>query len=147
MPSRRRFLTTIGVSTAIATCGCTVLSTPDEDDDVPGPNYPSGTLVVYNTSKSDLSVRVTTVDHSPSATFEEVVPSGESEIREGFVSAPAGTTVTLKAHVESFAEDGISYSFMPSGGGSENDTPPQYARLHIPGSDGEVNWQSRETSE
>lgn len=146
MPSRRRFLTTIGVSTAIATCGCTGLFTSDDDDDVPGPNYPSGTLWVYNTSKSGLSVTVTTVDHSPSATFEKVIPSGDTEIRHEFVSAPTGTTVTLKARVESFAEDGISYSFMPSGGGSENDTPPQYARLHIPGSDGEVNWQSREAS-
>ena len=146
MPSRRRLLTTIGVCPAIATSGCTGLLTSDDDDDVPGPDYPSGTLWVYNTSKSDLSVTVTTVDHSPSATFEDVVPSGETEVREGFVSAPAGTTVTLKARVESFAEDGISSSFMPSGGGSENDTPPQYARLHIPGSDGEVNWQSREAS-
>lgn len=146
MPSRRRFLTTIGVSTAVATCGCTGVFTSDDDDDVPGPNYPSGTLWVYNTSTSDLSVTVTTVDHSPSASFEQVVPSGDTEIREAFVSAPAGTTVTLNARVESFAEDGISHSFMPSGGGSGNESPPQYARLHIPGSDGEVNWQSREAS-
>ena len=146
MPSRRRFLGTIGVSTAIATCGCAGLVTSDGDEKVPGPNYPRGTLVVYNTATSDLSVTVTTVDHSPSAAFEGVVTSGESEIREGFVSAPAGTTVTLKARVESFAEGGISHSFMPSGGGSESDAPPQYALLHIPGSDGEVDWQSRETS-
>ena len=49
----------------------------------------------YNTSESELSVAVTTVDHSPAATFEEAVPSGETEIRAGFVSVPAGTTVTL----------------------------------------------------
>jgi hypothetical protein len=146
MPSRRRFLTTIGVSTALSTCGCIGLFAPEEPGDVPGPNYPSGTLWAYNTSKSDLSVTVTTVDHSPSATFEEVVPSGDTEIRETFVSAPAGTTVTLEARVESFAENGTSYSFMPGGGGSENDIPPQYARLHIPGTDGEVNWQSRDAT-
>lgn len=147
MPSRRRFLTTIGVSTAVGTCGCTSLGTPETDDDIPGPNYPNGTLWVYNTSTSDLSVTVATVDHSPSATFENVVPSGETEIREEFVSAPAGTTVTLKARVESFAEEWIFFSFMPSGGGSANDISPQYARLHIPGSDGEVNWQSRKASQ
>lgn len=146
MSSRRLFLKTAGVSTASAMCGCTGLLTSDDDEGVPGPNYPSGTLWVYNTSRSDLSVTVTTVDHSPSATLKEVVPSGETDIRDAFVSAQAGTTVTLKARVESFAEDRISFSFMPSGGGSESDTPPQYARLHIPGSDGEVNWQSREAS-
>lgn len=144
MPSRRQFLRTVGVSTAVATCGCLGSVAPDED--VPGPDYPSGTLWLYNTSKSDLSVTVKTADHSPSATFENVVRSGETEIRREFVSAPPGTTVTLKAHVQSFAEDWISFSFMPSGGGSKSDTPPQYARLHIPGSDGEVDWQSREAS-
>ena len=146
MPYRRRFLTTIGVGVSTVMCGCIGLFTSDDNDEIPGPNYPSGTLWVYNTLESDLSVTVTTVDHSPSANFKKVIPSGDTEIREEFVSAPAGTTVTLKARVESFAEDGISYSFMPSGGGSENDTPPQYARLHIPGSDGKVNWQSREAS-
>jgi len=146
MPSRRRFLATAGVSTATETCGWTVFSSPDEDDEAPGPTYPGGTRVAYNTSTSDLSVSVTTVDHSPPATFEQVVPSGDSERRERFVSAPSGTTVTLNAHVESFAADGISYSFMPSGGGSETETPPQYARLHVPGSDGEVNWQVRATT-
>ncbi|WP_436933959.1 hypothetical protein [Halovenus marina] len=148
MPSRRRFLTTIGVSTAVAMCGCTGVFTSDDDDGdekVPGPKYPSGTLWVSNTAVADLSVTVTTVDHSQ--TFEKVVPSGEIEIREAFVSASTGTTVTLNARVESFAEGGISYSFMPSGGGSESETPPQYARLHVPGSDGEVNWQSREASD
>jgi len=144
MPSRRQFLTTVGAGTAVATCGC--ISGPTSDDAVPGPDYPRGTLWVYNTSQSDLSVTINTVDHSPSATFENVVPSGETEIRQEFVSASAGATVTLKARVESFAEEWISFSFMPSGGGSESDTPPQYARLHIPGSDGEVNWQSREAS-
>jgi hypothetical protein len=114
--------------------------------DVPGPHFPSGTLWVSNTSESDLSVTVTTVERSSPAKFEKVVPSTEIETRRGFVSAPAGATVTLKARVESFAEDGISYSFMPGGGGSEGDTPPQYARLNVPGSDGEVNWQSREAS-
>lgn len=145
MSSRRRFLTTVGVSTAVATCGC--LSGPPSDDTVPGPEYPPGTLWAYNTSTSDLSVTVTTVDHSPSATFEDVVPSGESEGRREFVSAPAGTTVTLQARVESFAEAGLSFSFMPSGGGSESDVPPQYVRLHIPGADGDVKWQSREAVE
>ena len=145
VPSRRRFLTTISVGTAVAACGCTgVFSMGGQD--VPGPHFPSGTLWVSNTSKSDLSVTVTTADRSSSATFERVVPSTEIETQRGFVSAPAGTTVTLKARVESFAEDGIPYSFMPGGGGSEVDTPPQYARLNIPGSDGEVNWQSREAS-
>lgn len=147
MPFRRRYLATVGVSTTTATCGCTVFSSPAEDDKVPGPNYPSGTLVVYNTSKSDLSISATTVDYAPPATFEQVVQSGDPEIRKTSVSAPSGTTVTLKAHVESFAEDGISYSLMPSGGDSENNTPPQYDQLHILGSDAEVNWQARETSE
>lgn len=145
MSSRRRFLTTVGVSTTVATCGCTGLFT--SDDDVPGPNYPSGTLWVYNTSQFDLSVTVTTVDHSSPATFEEVIPSGDTEIRDEFVSAPAGSSVTLKARVESFAEDSISFSFMPNGGGPEDDTPSQYARLHIPGADGDVNWQARAASE
>ena len=143
MSSRRDFLTTVGVSTVVATCGCTGLYSHDGGG---GPNHPSGTLWVINTSKSALSVTVTTVDHSPAATFEAVVPSGKSESRNEFVSAPAGTTVTLKARVETFAEEWLSFSFMPSGGGSESDTPPQYARLHIPGADGEVNWQSREAS-
>ncbi len=125
--------------------GCTSLFRSNGDEKVPGPNYPAGTLWVYNTSKSDLSVRVTTVDHSPSATFERVVPSTETEVHEAFVSAPAGNAVRLTARVETFAEDGLSFSFMPGGSGDE--TPPQYARLHIPGSDGEVGWQTREAVE
>lgn len=144
MPSRRRFLTAIGASAAIATAGCTGLFSSDDDDSVPGPSYPGGTLWVYNTARADLSVTVTTVDHEPSATLDTVVPSGETEIREAFVTPPAGTTVELTARVETFAEDGISHSFVPSGGGSESESPPEYARLHIPGADGEVDWQSRE---
>ncbi|WP_262177124.1 hypothetical protein [Haloarcula laminariae] len=146
MPSRRQVLTTIGGSTAVATAGCAGLFSSD-DDSVPGPEYPGGTLWIYNTAKSDLAVTVKTVDYSPSATLQKVVPSGDTEIREAFVSAPAGTSVTLKARVESFAEEWLSFTFLPSGGGTETATPPQYARLHIPGTDGEVNWQTREASE
>ena len=145
MPSRRRLLTTVGVSVSAVVSGCTGAFSMGGND-APGSMYPGGTMVVYNTSESDLSVTVTTVDHSPTATFESVVPATDMATRRGFVSASAGTSVTLKARVESFAEDGISDTFMPNGGGSEDDTPPQYAMLNIPGSDGDVTWQSREAS-
>lgn len=146
MPSRRRFLTTVGVGALGVAGGCLDFPMSDEEG-VPGPEYPSGTLWIYNTAKSDLSVTVETVDRSPAATFERVVESGETAIRREFVSAPAGTTVTLRASVETFAEEWLSFSFAPRGGGPESDAPPQYARLHVPGADGEVDWQAREAVE
>ena len=146
MPSRRRVLTAIGAGTLGVTTGC--LDGPlSGDEDVPGPEYPSGTLWIYNTAKSDLSVTVETVDRSPAATFERVVESGRTAIRREFASAPAGTTVTLRASVETFAEEWLSFSFAPGGGGPESDAPPQYARLHVPGADGDVEWQAREAVE
>lgn len=145
MPSRRRFLTTVGVGALGVTGGCLDAPTSGKDG-VPGPEYPAGTLWVYNTAKSDLSVTVETVDRSPAATFERVVESGQTAIRREFASAPVGTTATLRASVETFAEGWLSFSFTPSGGPG-SDTPPQYARLHVPGADGGVGWQAREAVE
>ena len=146
MSSRRRVLTAVGVGALGVTTGC--LDGPlSGDEDVPGPEYPSGTLWIYNTAKSDLSVTVETVDRSPAATFERVVESGETAIRREFASDPAGTTVTLRASVETFAEEWLPFSFVPRGGGPESDAPPQYARLHVPGADGDVEWQAREAVE
>ena len=50
MSPRRRFLTTVGVSTAVATYGCigVFTSNGERNDDVPGPNHSGGTLWVYN---------------------------------------------------------------------------------------------------
>lgn len=146
MPSRRQFLAAVGASTAVAAAGCTGPVGPTNDS-VPGPEYPPGTLWVYNMTKSSRSVTVETVDHSPAEAVETVVPSGETAVRREFVSAPAGTTVTLRARVASVAEDWLSFSFAPGGSESGDGTPPQYARLHVPGEDGEVGWQSRAASQ
>lgn len=143
MPSRRQFLAAVGASAAVATAGCTG-PFGQRNDSVPGPEYPPGTLWVYNTTKSAISVTVETAEHSPAAAVEMTVPSGETAIRREFVSASPGTMVTLRARVASFAEDWLSFSFAPGGSASGDGTPPQYARLHVPGEDGEVGWQSRE---
>lgn len=141
---RRRFLISSGVSaTLFSTSGCVLSPTTD---DVPGPDYPGGTLRIYNTAKSDLSVTVTTVDHSSRASLETTVPAGETEIHREFVTASAGTSVTLKARVET-AESWTRFTFMPNGGGGESDAPPHYAFLHIIGSGGGVEWSAREATE
>ncbi len=115
---------------------------PSEGDSAP--EYPGGTLWVYNTSQSDLSITVTTVDHSPSATLETTIPAGETVIRREFISTAPGTAATLAARIGDDGEQ-KTFEFLPDGGGDESDAPPEYARLTIENAvEASAEWTARE---
>jgi hypothetical protein len=133
--NRRRFLTTLGATAALVSTGGCVMG-----DSIPGPNYPGGTLSLYNTAESDLSVTVTAVEYSPATTLEVELPAGSTETYREFVSASPGTAVTLRARAET-SEGWTRFSFLPSGG-DESDTPPQYVQLDILGVGGGLDWSA-----
>lgn len=119
---RRRFLTTAGSSSAVALAGC--LSFPRGDS---APEYPRGSLYVYNTSQSAITVAVETVGHDPPASVETTVPAGEHVVEREFVTADPGETVTLTARIGETGE--TTFEFLPAGG--ESGDSPEYARLTI----------------
>lgn len=118
--NRRRFLAGgVGVSGTILG-GC---SFPRGDS---APEYPGGTLWLYNSYRSDVKVTVTTVDHTPKATAETIVPAGETLIRREFVTAEPGESATLASRVND--GDHLTFEFLPAG---TDDATPEYARLNI----------------
>ncbi|MFT4920843.1 MAG: hypothetical protein ACI8XM_000034 [Haloarculaceae archaeon] len=119
---RRRFLTAVGGTTAVAVSGC--LSFPRGDS---APEYPRGSLYVYNTSQSSITVAVETVDHDPPASVETTVTAGEHIVEREFVTADPGTTVTLAARIGETGE--TTFEFLPAG--DDSGDSPEYARLTI----------------
>lgn len=90
------------------------------------PEYPGGTLWIYNSYRSDVEIVATTVNHAPEASVETTVPAGESLIRREFVTAESGEAVTLAAHVD--GGDRLTIEFLPAG---TSDASAEYARLDI----------------
>lgn len=137
--NRRKFLT-VGASAALVSMGgCAGFPRGDS-----APEYPGGSLYLYNTSRSAQTVVVTTIDHSPPKTFETTVPAGETVVQPEFVSAPPGTVVTIAARI---GEDGEQkpFEFLPSGGGDGSDAPPEYARFTITNAvEASAEWTARE---
>lgn len=118
--NRRRFLAGGGGICASMLGGCSSLRGDS------APEYPGGTLWIYNSYRSDVEVAVTTIDHTPKATAETTVPAGETLIRREFVTAEPGESVTLAARVND--GDRLTFAFLPGG---TDDATPEYARLDI----------------
>lgn len=137
--NRRQFLTLGASGGVLSITGCIGFPMGDST-----PEYPGGTLLVSNTSRSELSVTITTVDYSPPMTLETTIPSGELVILREFVSTSPGTVVTLAARIGDEGEP-KEFEFLPNGGGDESDAPPEYARLTIQNAVEEsATWTARE---
>lgn len=129
--NRRRFLADgTGLGAAIL-AGCSFLRGDA------APEYPGGTLWIYNSHRSDVEIAVTTVDHTPEASVETTVPAGETLIRREFVTAESGEAVTLAARIDS--GDRLTFEFLPAG---TADATPEYARLDID-TPVSANWSAR----
>lgn len=137
--NRRQVLATGSTVAVLSLAGCPGLPTDDS-----APDYPRGSLYVYNTSESALSVAVWTVDRSPRRTRETTVPAGEHVVVREFVSASPGTAVTLAARIGDDGEP-TRFEFLPNGGGEGSDAPPEYARLTVRNAVEEsATWTARE---
>lgn len=129
--NRRHFLTGgVGLGAAML-AGC---SFPRGDS---APEYPGGTLWIYNSYRSEVEIAVTTVNHAPEASVETTVPAGETVIRREFVTAESGEAVTLAASVDD--GDRLTFEFLPAGTG---DATPEYARLDIE-TPASASWSAR----
>lgn len=118
--NRRRFLSgSMGLGATMLD-GCNF---PRGDS---APEYPGGTLWIYNSYRSDVEVAVRTVHRSPERAIETTVPASETLIRREFVTADPGEIVTLAARVAD--NDRHAFTFLPAG---SDDAGPEYARLDI----------------